>query len=425
MRQVLIIAGKELRDGMRNRWVLAITALLAALALTLAFLGAAPTGTVKVSALAVTIVSLSSLTIFLVPLIALLLSYDAIVGEVERGAMALLLAYPVARWQVVLGKFAGHLGILGFATAAGYGVAGVALQFAGNEDSGAWIAFVGMVASSMLLGAVFIAIGYFVSTLVRDRGAAGGIAIGVWLVFVLLYDMALLGVLVADQGRTVTADVLNVLLLLNPTDAYRLLNLTASPDVSGFSRRRRPGRTHWPRARPAHRRARGLDHCAARRRDRPVCTEASMRRRYVLIGLMFLAGCGRVRLGGSSAAPARGGRRLGRPVLRYVDERAFWPESPDLRTRPAEALLVFQRSRRPRIHYIAGNAKGDHRDLRQRHGAREELGSAGGWDVDRGAPGGLCDRQPTSRRHGRGRSYSVRLPRSRREILSRATAAAS
>jgi Cu-processing system permease protein len=92
-----------------------------------------------------------------------------------------------------------------------------------------------MVASSVLLGGVFVAIGYFVSSLVRDRGTAGGIAVGVWLFFVLLYDMALLGVLVADQGRTVTADVLNLLLLLNPADAYRLLNLTATPDVSGFA----------------------------------------------------------------------------------------------------------------------------------------------------------------------------------------------
>ena len=92
-----------------------------------------------------------------------------------------------------------------------------------------------MVASSVLLGGVFIAIGYFVSTLVRDPGTAGGIAIGVWLLFVLLYDMALLGALVADQGRTLTADVLNALRLLNPADAYRMLNLTFSPDVSGFA----------------------------------------------------------------------------------------------------------------------------------------------------------------------------------------------
>ena len=34
------------------------------------------------------------------------------------------LSYPVARWQVMLGKFAGHLAILGFATVVGYGVAG-------------------------------------------------------------------------------------------------------------------------------------------------------------------------------------------------------------------------------------------------------------------------------------------------------------
>jgi Cu-processing system permease protein len=235
MRQTLIIAGKELRDGMRNRWVLATTVLLAALALTLAFLGAAPTGSVKVSALAVTIVSLSSLSIFLVPLIALLLSYDAIVGEVDRGSMALLLSYPVARWQVVLGKFAGHLAILGFATVIGYGIAGAALQLAGNDDPHAWVAFGAMIASSVLLGGVFIAIGYLISVLVRDRGTAGGIAIGVWLLFVLIYDMALLGVLVSDQGRTVTTSLLNMLLLLNPADVYRLFNLTGTTAVSGFA----------------------------------------------------------------------------------------------------------------------------------------------------------------------------------------------
>ena len=136
MRQTLLIAVKEWRDGLRNRWVIATTALLAALALTLAFLGSAPTGTVKVGGLAVTVVSLSSLTIFLVPLIALLLSYDAIVGEIDRGTMSLLLTYPVARWQVLLGKFIGHLAILVFATVVGYGTAGLAAQWAGSGDAG-------------------------------------------------------------------------------------------------------------------------------------------------------------------------------------------------------------------------------------------------------------------------------------------------
>jgi Cu-processing system permease protein len=74
-----------------------------------------------------------------------------------------------------------------------------------------------------------------VSALVRDRGTAGGIAIGIWLVFVILYDMALLGLLVADQGRFVGGGVLDALLLFNPTDAYRLLNLAGSDDIAAAS----------------------------------------------------------------------------------------------------------------------------------------------------------------------------------------------
>jgi Cu-processing system permease protein len=236
MRNILIVARKEIQEGLRNRWVLATTLLLAALALSLTFLGSAPTGTVGVRALDVVIVSLSSLTIFLLPLIALLISHDAIVGEMERGTMLLLLSYPVARWQVLLGKFVGHLSILAFATLLGYGAAAVALAVTGETiDAESWTAFASMVGSSILLGAAFIAVGYLVSALVRQRGTAAGIAIGIWLVFVLIYDMALLGLLVVDQGQTVSGGLLSALLLFNPTDAYRLFNLSGSGSVGTLS----------------------------------------------------------------------------------------------------------------------------------------------------------------------------------------------
>jgi Cu-processing system permease protein len=174
MKGVLLVAGKEFREGIRNRWIIAATALLATLALTLAFLGAAPAGRVGAGALEVVVVSLSSLSIFLLPLIALLISHDAVVGEVERGTMLLLLlSYPIARWQVVLGKFAGQVAILALATVLGYGAAGAALVAAGHEigaEGGS--AFALLVGSSALLGAAFVALGMFVSALVRDRGTA-------------------------------------------------------------------------------------------------------------------------------------------------------------------------------------------------------------------------------------------------------------
>jgi len=234
MSAILAIAHKEILDGIRNRWIVATTLLLAALALSLTFLGSAPTGTVGASPLAVTLVSLSSLTILLLPLIALLLSYDAICGEFDRGTMLLLLSYPVSRWNLVLGKFIGHVAILAFATIIGYGSAAIALALTGADTSG-WQSFLSMIGSSILLGSAFLSIGYLVSAAVSDRGAAGGLAIGIWLLFVLIYDMALLGILVLDQGNIITAPVLNALLLFNPADAYRVLNLTGIGGVSQFT----------------------------------------------------------------------------------------------------------------------------------------------------------------------------------------------
>ncbi len=236
MSAIAIVAAKEIHQAVRNRWVLAATLLLAALALSLTFLGSAPTGDLGASRLDIVVVSLSSLTIFLIPLIALLISHDAIVGDLERGTMLLLLSYPVARWQVLLGKFLGHLAVLGFATSIGYGAAAAVLLASGTQIShDSLAAFIAMTGSSVLLGAVFVAVGYLVSTLVRDRGAAAGIAAGLWLVLVLIYDMALLGLLVMDQGQTITGGTLNALLLFNPTDVYRLLNLTGFANVSMFS----------------------------------------------------------------------------------------------------------------------------------------------------------------------------------------------
>lgn len=236
MRAVLLIAGKEVLEGIRNRWVVAATLLLAALALTLAFLGAAPAGRVGAGALEVVVVSLSSLSIFLLPLIALLLSHDAVVGEAERGTLYLLLTYPVSRWQVLAGKFLGQVAILALATTLGYGAAAVALALPGGLARGeSWQAFGQMLGASVLLGAAFAALGLLASTLVRDRGTAAGVAIGLWLLLVLLWDMGLLGILVADQGETITAGMVDGLLLANPVDAYRLYNLAGLADVRMLS----------------------------------------------------------------------------------------------------------------------------------------------------------------------------------------------
>lgn len=234
MDKILTLAVKEFRDGLRNKWVGGATLLLAALGFALTFLGSSPSGLLGVKPLAVTVVSISSLTIFLVPLIALLLGYDAIVGEAERGCLLLLLTYPLSRLELIVGKFLGHAAILAFATLIGYGAAGVAAALTGSGDAESWRAFSGLLFSSVLLGLSFLALAYLVSVLAAERSTAAGVAVGVWLLSVIVYDLALMGALIASKGRA-GGEVFPYLLLLNPADAYRLFNLTAFENVRRIS----------------------------------------------------------------------------------------------------------------------------------------------------------------------------------------------
>lgn len=234
MSPVLTLAQKEFRDGLRNQWVAGATILLAALAFAIAFVGSTPTGMLDVKPLAVMVVSISSITIFLIPLIAFLIGYDAIVGERERGCLLLLLTYPVSRVEIILGKFLGHAAILTFATLIGYGAAGAAAAWSGTADLESWRVFGGLLLSSILLGLAFLAIAYLISVVVNERGTAAGLVVGAWLLFVIVFDLALMGLLVASKGE-LGADLFPSLLLLNPADAYRLFNLTAFEGVRKIS----------------------------------------------------------------------------------------------------------------------------------------------------------------------------------------------
>ncbi|WP_295077929.1 ABC transporter permease subunit [Tabrizicola sp.] len=228
MIRILSTARIEFRIALRNRWVAIAMVLMAVFSLVLSLAGSAPTGGLGVDRLSVTVASLTSLSVYLIPLLALLMSFDAIAGETERGTLSLLLAYPIARWEILLGKLVAHLAILTLAVLLGHGLAaGVAIWSDQTSLAGLPSLF-RLSWSSVLLGATFLGAGYALSSLSRRPSGAAGLAIGLWLGLVVLYDLALLAAIVADNGGWFTTDAFPVALLANPADAFRLFNLTAS-----------------------------------------------------------------------------------------------------------------------------------------------------------------------------------------------------
>ncbi len=225
--RIWTIAAQEIRIGIRNRWILLATLILAVFSLALALLGSAPAGTLGVDRLTITVASLASLSVYLVPLIALLLAFDAVCGEIERGTLLMTFSCPISRPEFLAGKAIGHTLVLMFALAVGYGLTAGLLVALGSGSMSGFNDFVRLIATSGLLGICFLAIGYVLSALTRQPGTAAAAAIAAWLIMVVLYDLALLGALVANPSGYFASDIFPYAVLLNPADAFRLFNLAA------------------------------------------------------------------------------------------------------------------------------------------------------------------------------------------------------
>jgi Cu-processing system permease protein len=233
MNPLIIVAQKEFNDGLRNRWFLSITMIFALLSIGLTGFGSAVSGTTETASLATTVASLASLAVFIIPLIALLIGYDSFVGEREQGTLLLLLTYPLTKYQLLLGKFLGQGAIIALAILLGFGLSGCWLYWQ-NPDIEILITFTRFILSAIALGLSFIAISYVVSINVSEKSKAAGLALVIWFFFTLVFDLAILALLVfAEQQFTETG--LSQVLMLNPADIFRLINLSAlaNDEVSG------------------------------------------------------------------------------------------------------------------------------------------------------------------------------------------------
>ncbi|WP_299808612.1 ABC transporter permease subunit [uncultured Shewanella sp.] len=230
---VCVIAKKEIQDSLRNRWVLFISLIFLILSLSVTFAGSAVAGHLALPQLDALISSLSTVSVFIIPLAAMLVSYDAFVGEDESGTLLLLLSYPITRLQILLGKLLGHGLIMSATISLAFGLTALLLLACGDYDVAKSLAQFGQfILSSILLAIAFILLGYIVSLKSTEKAKAVASILFVWFVFVLIYDLLLLTILVADLAFF-NQYIINFLIALNPTDLYRAINLLGTDAGNG------------------------------------------------------------------------------------------------------------------------------------------------------------------------------------------------
>lgn len=227
MSAVVTVAKKELRSSLSSSWLITYTVVFTMLALGLSYLGERNLGGIGFENFSRTTASLLNLCLLLAPLVALLLGSGAISGERDRGTLTYLLAQPLERWELLLGKYAGLSLSIGVATALGFGVAGLWIAvMTTSMAAGTYLLFVALV---LVLILVMTGIGLVASVLSKTRVQALGMGLLVWIVAVFFFDLVLIG---AVSTTSLGGGGLLFALLLNPVEIVRVLAIIhLEPDL--------------------------------------------------------------------------------------------------------------------------------------------------------------------------------------------------
>lgn len=225
------IAAKEVRNGLSNRWFLLYTGLF--LVLSIAFATVAMSGSTLTGqpGFGKTSAGLMNLMLLIVPLMGLTIGAQALVTDRESRFLDYELALPVGPAEVYLGRYLGAAASLVLILAFGLGAAGLVLGWRGGAAGAG--DFLLLVLLTMLLGLAMLSVGYLVSSFSPRVAAALGIAVTLWLVFVMLGDLGLMSSAVVMRLSPAT---LLTLTLINPLDVYKLAGvnlLQSSLEVLG------------------------------------------------------------------------------------------------------------------------------------------------------------------------------------------------
>ena len=237
-KKILAVAKKEFTDNVRNRWLLVLTAIF--LVMTVASSIVAGGG--EMGEMDLTVTTLLTLSSMLIPVIAIMLGYGTIAGEAESGALSVVLAYPVRRTEVLLGKFIGLSSVITASVVGGFGIAGIIISLAtkGNE----WKEYIIFMLLTILLGVLYISLSMCFSAILKRKSTAlgGGILVFFWgmiigTIWIGIYLSTGGSLTELYSGRGTFPNWFWVELFLSPQDGNQTAILLAfgKKEVMGFS----------------------------------------------------------------------------------------------------------------------------------------------------------------------------------------------
>lgn len=221
-RTIAVLIRKEIREALRNRWFLLYTIVFAGLSLGLSYVSLIGTGTTGFAGFGRTAAGLVNLVSLIVPLMGLTIGAASLSTEQENGTLAYLVAQPISRIEIVLGKYLGLTISIIASLLLGFGIsAGVIAWRSGGGDA---MSFLRILLFASGLAAAMLSVGMLVSVLARRTAVATGTALFLWLTLVFLGDLGLMGSTIAFK---IGVGDLFHLSLFNPLQVFKIASINS------------------------------------------------------------------------------------------------------------------------------------------------------------------------------------------------------
>ncbi|KEO84111.1 ABC transporter permease [Tumebacillus flagellatus] len=217
---VWIIARREMQLGFRNPWSYSFLLLFSVFSLAMLLIQS--NNSMGLQGYTHATGMMINLTLYLLPMMTLLLGSFSLTGEKEDGSWHLLSTYSVSTSAYLIGKYLGLTAVLLAIVATGFGLFGVVGVLLGQS-----VTLTGLLTFLLFSVAVlvlYLGLALVVGAIAQNRWQALTYGVGIWFITVLAWPTLLIAVLNLLPYPAIKP-TLGLLTLLNPAELVRVVTV--------------------------------------------------------------------------------------------------------------------------------------------------------------------------------------------------------
>jgi len=227
--RILTIAQREIKLGFRNSWTYSFLILLSIFTIAILLLQSSVATVQGYTDMTGTVINM---TLYLLPLITLLLGGFSAAVEKEDGQWGLLSTYPISVYTFIGGKWIGLAVILLTMLFFSFGLAGIITLLFGQAISISTLVFFFLFSASLSL--VYLSIALLIGAIAKNRwqSLVGGIT--VWFLTIIIWPLLMISTLSQLPSYNLVQPTLQTLTLLNPAEFVRVFTIMRIGAGSAF-----------------------------------------------------------------------------------------------------------------------------------------------------------------------------------------------